>query len=202
MRVAVCLDRGYTIEKDAVKFLSTLPATRPQALEKLCHECNCSPETTDLLKRLLWFNPKERIAVDDALRHPFFRGVEVEWGVISALKVPNSLSFAFEDESLPLETLRQYIQDEVAAFQVKHATNLTHTNDPISSSHSNSHSSGRSNSQTTAVTSEDGDYAPGLGFTIKGCEFNVPPKYKAIDVLGEGSYGVVWYVFCLHMTFV
>ena len=49
------------------------------------------------------------------------------------------------------------------------------------------------NLSRTASGSIDGDYAPGLGFMLKGCQFNVPSKYKPLHVLGEGSYGVVWY---------
>ncbi|CAK4509027.1 unnamed protein product [Aphanomyces euteiches] len=179
--------RGYTIEKDALKFLSSLPATPPNALDKLCKGKNFSPETKDLLERLLCFNPKERITVDEALRHPFFKGVDVEWGIIQPLKLTHSLEFAFEDQSLPLETLRQFIKDEVAAFQAK--TELPPAT-VESSAVPETNCSSASNSPVSA-TSADGDYAPGLGFTIKGCEFNVPPKYKAIHVLGEGSYGVV-----------
>ncbi|OQR96263.1 mitogen-activated protein kinase [Achlya hypogyna] len=168
--------RGYTVEKDALKFLASLPATPPNALDKICKGKH--PDTKDLLERLLCFNPKERISVDEALGHPFFKGVEVEWGAIPTLELSHSLEFAFEDQSLPLETLRQYIKDEVLAFQAKAAT-VPCIETPVAEE------------PAPRATSEDGDYAPGLGFTIKGCEFNVPPKYEAIHVLGEGSYGVV-----------
>ena len=77
--------RGYTIEKDALKFLASLPPTPSNTFEKLCK--NASPETRDLMERLLCFNPKERITVDEALRHPFFNGVEIEWGEVPPLKV-------------------------------------------------------------------------------------------------------------------
>ncbi|EQC27771.1 CMGC/MAPK protein kinase [Saprolegnia diclina VS20] len=164
--------RGYTVEKDALKFLASLPATPPNALDKICKGKH--PDTKDLLEKLLCFNPKERISVDEALAHPFFKGVDVEWGTIPPLQLSHSLEFAFEDQSLPLETLRQYIKDEVLAFQAKAAP----------TSHDGPE-------EAVKVTSDDGDYAPGLGFTIKGCEFNVPSKYEAIHVLGEGSYGVV-----------
>jgi serine/threonine protein kinase len=29
------------------------------------------------------------------------------------------------------------------------------------------------------------------GFTINGCTFHVDPKYKPLDAIGQGSYGVV-----------
>ncbi|KAF0710143.1 Aste57867_5594 [Aphanomyces stellatus] len=189
--------RGYVIEKDALKFLASLPATPPHALEKLCKGKNFSPETKDLMERLLCFNPKERISVDDALRHPFFKGVETEWGMIRPLHLAHSLEFAFEDQSLPLETLRQYIKDEVAAFADKTAADAAAA--AIATMAMATDDDDDEKQQTTEEdehvapekTSIDGDFPPGLGFVIKGCEFNVPPKYQPIHVLGEGSYGVV-----------
>ncbi|RHY51945.1 hypothetical protein DYB38_005545, partial [Aphanomyces astaci] len=209
--------RGYVIEKDALKFLSSLPATPPNALDKLCKGKDVSPDTKDLLERLLCFNPKERIGVDEALAHPFFKGVDIEWGVIPPLQLAHSLEFAFEDQSLPLDVLRQYIKDEVAAFQVKTQTIESGTqpeddenggvadvatarNGPLAQdtpttavTTKGSHVPLATASRRTSATAADGNYSAGLGFTIKGCEFNVPSHYRAIHVLGEGSYGVVWY---------
>ncbi|ETV95686.1 CMGC/MAPK protein kinase [Aphanomyces invadans] len=210
-------ERGYIIEKDALKFLSSLPATPPNALDKLCKGKNASTETKDLLERLLCFNPKKRITVDEALAHPFFKGVEAEWGVIRPLRLAHSLEFAFEDQSLPLDVLRQYIKDEVAAFQVKTqaaAVPAGQPEDDDAAAEVATARDGRGHAQETpttavatknhapppppdttsrpaAATAADGDYPAGLGFTIKGCEFNVPSNYRAIHVLGEGSYGVV-----------
>ncbi|RHY34990.1 hypothetical protein DYB32_000480 [Aphanomyces invadans] len=206
-------ERGYIIEKDALKFLSSLPATPPNALDKLCKGKNASTETKDLLERLLCFNPKKRITVDEALAHPFFKGVEAEWGVIRPLRLAHSLEFAFEDQSLPLDVLRQYIKDEVAAFQVKTqaaAVPAGQPEDDDAAAEVATARDGRGHAQETpttavatknhapppppdttsrpaAATAADGDYPAGLGFTIKGCEFNVPSNYRAIHVLGEGS---------------
>lgn len=197
--------RGYFIEKDALKFLSSLPPAPPNALEKLAR--SAGPHASDLIQRLLCFNPKERVSVDEALAHPFFDGVKEEWGEIAPLALGHSLEFAFENQSLPLATLRQYICNEVLAFRAKDDVQLTVADptDDVSSLSSETkmtkqregapeqHSVGSSNNNSGSLKLEN-DWKPGSGFTIKGCEFNVPPQYKALQVLGEGSYGIVWYV--------
>lgn len=208
--------RGYFIEKDALKFLSSLPPAPPSALEKVAK--SAGPLAYDLIQKLLCFNPQERLSADEALAHAFFEGVKEEWGEIAPLKLDHSLEFAFENQSLPLATLRQYICNEVLAFKEKEKEleaqrkkqvvvdddnggfpqELLDDDDEAldkkvvalkepsgrASSHGNNHH----------PLKLENDCAPGKGFTIKGCEFNVPPQYKALQVLGEGSYGIVWYV--------
>ncbi|GLE09153.1 hypothetical protein PINS_up020744 [Pythium insidiosum] len=186
-------ERGYTIEKDALKFLQSLPPTPENAMERLFK--SGPPLALDLMKKLLCFNPKQRISADEALAHPFFDGVKEEWGEIAELKLGHSLEFAFEQQSLPLSTLRQFICDEVRAFRErddaerkKRAQQQADSQeDPAKST------AGQSQPQPQALRVAN-DMPAGRGFAIKGCEFNVPPQYKPLQVLGEGSYGIVWYV--------
>ncbi|KAG6955509.1 hypothetical protein JG688_00011922 [Phytophthora aleatoria] len=183
-------DRGYVIEKDALKFLSSLPAPVPGALESKLGD-TIGPQALDLLRRLLCFNPKERISADDALLHPFFEGVQEEWGEITTLNLAHSLEFAFETQSLPLSTLRQYICDEVLAFADRASKRQPepHEKEPQTKTEKATVSKEVSNNETPSVL--ENDCPVGSGFTLKGCDFNVPAKYKPLQVLGEGSYGIV-----------
>ncbi|ETM56734.1 CMGC/MAPK protein kinase [Phytophthora nicotianae] len=183
-------DRGYVIEKDALKFLSSLPAPVPGALETKLGEA-VGLQALDLLRRLLCFNPKERISADNALMHPFFDGVQEEWGEITPLHLPHSLEFAFETQSLPLSTLRQYICDEVLAFADRASKHPPepHEKEPQTKTETPTTSNSENNNDTPSVL--ENDCPVGSGFTLKGCDFNVPAKYKPLQVLGEGSYGIV-----------
>ncbi|POM58620.1 CMGC/MAPK protein Kinase [Phytophthora palmivora] len=186
-------DRGYVIEKDALKFLSSLPPPAPGALETKLGDI-AGPQAMDLLRRLLCFNPKQRISVDDALAHPFFEGVQEEWGEITPLHLPHSLEFAFETQSLPLATLRQYICDEVLNCTIRrqpepHETEPQTTNYEKAAASKVSSSANTNNNDSPPVL--ENDCPIGSGFTLKGCDFNVPAKYKPLQVLGEGSYGIV-----------
>ncbi|KAF4321480.1 hypothetical protein BBO99_00007042, partial [Phytophthora kernoviae] len=188
-------DRGYIIEKDALKFLSSLPAPEPGALESKLGE-TAGPQALHLLRRLLCFNPKERISADEALAHPFFEGVQDEWGEINALKLPHSLEFAFEAQSLPLATLRQYICDEVVAFNDRAAVKKQPQPEDKEPEATKTDISTASRSRASSASNNDvpvleNDCPVGSGFTLKSCDFNVPRKYKPLQVLGEGSYGIV-----------
>lgn len=208
--------RGYTIDKDALKFLSSLPPAPADALDKLSKN---NALACDLIKKLLCFNPKERLSADAALAHPFFDGVKDEWGEIASLRLDHSLEFAFEAQSLPLATLRQYICEEVRAFSQQDdslrskrkeqlaaakanaaaATNPAATTATKVPTDAKASAASATATPTTAVSMAN-DCAAGRGFTIKGCEFNIPTSYKPLQVLGEGSYGIVWYVLARDLS--
>ena len=90
------------------------------------------------------------------------------------------MEFAFEEESVPLDTLRKYIKREVNEF-----------NGPADID---------DNSAENCVSQQAGDYGTDVGFTISGCSFHVDSKYRPIGVLGEGSYGIVWYVINIALS--
>ncbi|TMW55674.1 hypothetical protein Poli38472_010556 [Pythium oligandrum] len=179
--------RGYTIEKDALKFLQSLAPTPENAMDKLFK--HAPAPALDLLRQLLCFNPKERLSAEAALAHPFFEGVQEEWGEIKTLKLGHSLEFAFEQQSLPLATLRQYICNEVRAFQER--DDKEKKANEKSESHATTEAKATQQGQSAQALRVTNDMPAGRGFTIKGCDFNVPAQYKPLQVLGEGSYGIV-----------
>lgn len=63
-------DMMFIGNKDAIKYIKSLPKRTKQRWEKLFP--NITPELSDLLSRMLCFNPDKRITAEEALQHPFF----------------------------------------------------------------------------------------------------------------------------------
>lgn len=85
----------------------------------------CDPQAVDLLGRLLVFDPRERISVDDALRHPFLAELNRRAPPLPEVPV---FDFSFESELEgahdPTALLRRQIMSVVAAMEhedAKHA---------------------------------------------------------------------------------
>lgn len=60
----------YIGNQDAIKYIKSLPKRSKQKWEKLFP--NIVPELSDLLTKMLAFNPDKRFTVEDCLEHPFF----------------------------------------------------------------------------------------------------------------------------------
>lgn len=169
VRAPDSINREYVIDKDALKFLNSVPKAPHDAIAKFCPSAD--PQAIDLLNKLLCFNPSARLSVDQALAHPYFKNVEDEWGKIESIEIPaGNLEFAFEEQDVSLLTLKRYIENEVNDFK----TQSTLPDAPVA-----------------VVERQCGDYDIKQGFSVNACSFHVDPKYRAIGVLGEGSYGVV-----------
>lgn len=76
----------------------------------------CPPIAIDLLKKMLTFNPKKRITVEDALAHPY----------LSALHCPDdepittpvsAYDFEFEIYDLKREDYKELLYEEVMLYQ-------------------------------------------------------------------------------------
>lgn len=63
-------DMRFIGNKDAIKYIKSLPKRTKQKWEKLFP--NITPDLSDLLIRMLCFNPDKRISAEEALEHPFF----------------------------------------------------------------------------------------------------------------------------------
>jgi len=95
----------------ARKYLRGLPPQKQENLKKRFP--GISQEGIDLLLRLLQFDVKKRINVDNALRHPFFDSVREKSQERSFEK---ELNFKFEDEDLSENSLRALILQESLYF--------------------------------------------------------------------------------------
>jgi len=73
-----------------------------------------SPQCIDLLQKMLVFNPHKRISVDDALAHPFFKGVK---DTARECEAPSRVSLPFNDwENMTENQLRYAFLKEAQAF--------------------------------------------------------------------------------------
>jgi serine/threonine protein kinase len=91
-------------------FIKKLPKFNPVDIGLLFKGCN--PVATDLVTKLLKFNPNDRLTVDEALNHPFFADIRNKEQEISTVI---SLDHEFE-KILDKEELEQLIYDEMKSF--------------------------------------------------------------------------------------
>ncbi|OQR91469.1 mitogen-activated protein kinase, partial [Achlya hypogyna] len=73
-----------------------------------------SPLCLDLLGKMLVFNPRERISVDDALRHPYLAAIREPSVEQTCINGP--FNFAFEDAELTKEALQELMFEDVCFF--------------------------------------------------------------------------------------
>jgi mitogen-activated protein kinase 1/3 len=74
------------------------------------------PAALDLLKKMLMFNPKQRITAAEALEHPFLRGVrrkEMERRAEKPLEGPDFL----EAHHVDLDMVKREVYDEVRWYR-------------------------------------------------------------------------------------
>lgn len=61
---------SYIGNQDAIKYIKSRPKRSKQKWEKLFP--SITPELSDLMSRMLTFNPDNRISAEECLDHPFF----------------------------------------------------------------------------------------------------------------------------------
>lgn len=77
---------------------------------------NASSEAIDLLDRMLQFNPKQRITVDGALKHPYMQKLEKRYKVKVS---PTEFDFSFDLKDFDKEKLKELILNEVAPTKIE-----------------------------------------------------------------------------------
>mmetsp|Transcript_22947 Transcript_22947/g.40615 ORF Transcript_22947/g.40615 Transcript_22947/m.40615 type:complete len:385 (+) Transcript_22947:166-1320(+) len=73
-----------------------------------------SKESLDLLEKMLHFNPKKRISVEDALNHPYMSKVRIKE---YEKECPTKIDMSFEDIHLSKENLQAKIWEEICYFR-------------------------------------------------------------------------------------
>ncbi|EQC41440.1 CMGC/MAPK protein kinase [Saprolegnia diclina VS20] len=96
----------------AKRFILKQPKKAPVPLASLYPRA--SPLCLDLLAKMLVFNPRERITVDDALGHPYLAGIREP--SVEQTCVNGPFDFAFEDAELTKDALQELMFEDVCAF--------------------------------------------------------------------------------------
>jgi len=95
------------------KLLKAIPRKKPRPLETLFP--NANPKALDLLKKLMVFDPKKRITVEEALKHPYLSALHFPDDEPTRDPVPKN-EFEFEKYSLSLEQLKDLIYEEILLY--------------------------------------------------------------------------------------
>lgn len=100
--------------KKARAFMENLPRVDPPPFESLFANCVVDADEIDLIRRMLEWDPTERITLEDALQHPFMERLH------DPLDEPVTFpldKFEFEPVNTTLEQLKVLVWKEVVKFQ-------------------------------------------------------------------------------------
>jgi serine/threonine protein kinase len=81
---------------------------------------NCDEIAIDLLKKMLKYNPEERITIEEALNHEFIGDLHYEPDEPITIPV-SAFDFDFEIYDLTIEEQKELILDEIALYHSKKA---------------------------------------------------------------------------------
>lgn len=98
----------------ANEYIAALPKTKGKPLETLYPAAD--PAAIDLLKKMLYFNPKRRVTAEEALEHEFFKGVrriDLERTADGPLEGPDFL----ESDNIDIRVLKQRTYEEVLWYR-------------------------------------------------------------------------------------
>ena len=107
-------DLAFIQSHKARSYIRSLPHSPPVRFDKTYPKAN--PLAIDLLQKMLVFDPKRRITVEQALEHPYLASLH-DPGVEPASETPEPFEFDFEDEELREDQLREKVWEEMMSFQ-------------------------------------------------------------------------------------
>jgi mitogen-activated protein kinase 1/3 len=102
----------FITDAKALRYVQAYPPTKPKDFREIFPGINGNE--LDLLTRMLSFNPRERITLDQAVNHPYFipvRNVELEY------LANRPVDFVFDSNSdIDLHTLKEMFRKEISSF--------------------------------------------------------------------------------------
>lgn len=115
-------DLGFLSNPRARKFMESEHAKRGSDVPKplASHfKTSLNRDALDLMTRMLVMNPADRISVDEALAHPYFRSIRVPEDEILA---PSVFDFEFEKHALAKQDIQRHIWNEMVHFHPEYRT--------------------------------------------------------------------------------
>ncbi len=74
-----------------------------------------NPEASDLLKRMLTFNPNRRASIEECLNHPFLKDVREKSKNIE-IKRKKKIRLNFDGKVPTMEELRELFKEEIKRY--------------------------------------------------------------------------------------
>lgn len=105
-------DMRFISNNRALAYIRSLPPKPKVPFSKIYP--NATPYAIDLMDRMLTFNPKKRITVEEALAHPYFKDLSNPKLETSC---PSPFDFSFESVPATKQVLQQFVWDEIYDFR-------------------------------------------------------------------------------------
>ena len=104
-------DMSYISDPQAIKFINDLPKNKSISFKQIFP--NGNPLAIDLLEKMLCFNPKNRINIEQCLNHPYFKDVRDKNLEIIAL---HSFDWSFDKIPLNKQNIQKLIYEQSLYF--------------------------------------------------------------------------------------
>ena len=108
---------GFVSDPNAVLYLKSLSQKKKNKINFKAKFPGSSEESLDLLQKMLIFDPKKRITVQQSLEHPFFKSIR---DPSKEEEATFNLEFEFEDDNnLTVEKLRNLLLTVIKSYKQK-----------------------------------------------------------------------------------
>lgn len=94
--------------------MKSLPKRVPKDFNSLFKGAN--PEAIDLMKKMLTFDPINRITVDEALKHPYLKELHYPEDEPAAAQLVSAFDFDFEIYDLKKDDYKDLIYEEIQLY--------------------------------------------------------------------------------------
>lgn len=105
-------DTKFVTNPKALQYIQSMEGKPPVPLKQIYPKAN--PLALDLMEKMLTFNPKKRISVEEALDHPYFKGLRIKKTEVAC---DEKFNFDFEKIELTEESVMDVMFDEIALFR-------------------------------------------------------------------------------------